>query len=231
MNTDLTDEIVAGFRDKDSKKEHFRSLYEKHDFLTAYSMHTDMRVEDNPMGAIGREDEWHEHGLLQIHFLMELGMKPEHKLLDVGCGVGRAARRFVPYLHPGNYTGVDISKKALRHAVELSHSECWDDRKPKFLINSDLDLDERFDFLFAHSVFTHLPPEQIEKMIVNAAVITRKKFAFTYKVAEQPQRSGLKQFQYSVSFFADIAKSSGFETIDHPKRWPAGQRTIILTKP
>ncbi len=222
--------MVAGFRDKDSKKERFRSLYENHGFLMAYSMHTDLRVEDDPIGAIGRADEWDSHGLLQLDFLMELGMKPEHTLLDIGCGVGRASRRFVPYLHPGNYTGIDISKKALRHAVELAYSEGWADRKPRFLINSDLDLDQRFDFLWAHSVFTHLPDWQIEKMIINASIIVRNKFAFTYKFANQPQRSGLKQFQYCVSFFEGIAKSVGFETEDYPKNWPAGQRTIVLTK-
>ena len=230
MNTDLTDEMVAGFRDKDSKKERFRSLYEEHDFLTAYSKHTDLRVDDNPRGAIGREDEWISHGILQRDFLIDLGLRPEHKLLDIGCGVGRASRTLVPYLHPGNYTGIDISKKALRHAVELSQKEGWDDRKPTFLVNSDLDLDQKFDFLWAHSVFTHLPDWQIEKMIGNASMIVRRKFAFTYKFSEQPHRSGLKQFQYSPAYFEEIAHNVGLSTEDHPERWPAGQRTIVLTK-
>ena len=230
MNTDLTDEMLLGFRDKDSKKERFRSLYENYDFLTAYSKHTDLRVEDNPLGAIGREDEWDSHGLLQLAFLVRLGMKPEHTLLDVGCGVGRAARNFVPYLLPGNYTGIDISKKALNYAIELSRSEGWQERKPTFLINSDIDLDQGFDFLWAHSVFTHLPDWQIEKMIVNAAKITRYAFAFTYKFSVKPNRSGLKQFQFGPTFFEGIAKNVGFITEDYPERWPAGQRTILLTK-
>lgn len=233
MNTDLTDEMVAGFRDKDSKKEHFRSLYENHDFLTAYSMHTDMRVDDNPRGAIGREDEWISHGILQWYFLMDMGMRPEHRLLDIGCGVGRASRVFVPYLNPGNYTGIDISKKALKYAIGLSESEGWADRKPKFLLGDGTLAAAKgsvFDYVFAHSVFTHLPDWQIEKMIHNVAKIVRCKFAFTYKFASQPRRSGLKQFQYSVSFFKNIAESAGFSTEDHPKRWPAGQRTIVLTK-
>ena len=230
MNTDLTDEMVAGFRDKDSKQERFRSLYENNDFLTAYSKHTDLRVEDNPIGAIGRADEWESHGFLQLEFLMDIGMKPEHKLLDIGCGVGRAARVLVPYLNVSNYTGIDISKKALAYACSLALSEGWDQRVPAFLINSDLDLGWGFDFLWAHSVFTHLPDWQIEKMIINASIIVRNKFAFTYKVAARSQRSGLKQWQYPISFFERIAKSVGFETEDHPKRWPAGQRTIVLTK-
>ena len=236
MNTDLTDEMVAGFRDKDSKKERFRSLYEKHNFLTAYSKHTDLRVEDNPIGAIGRVDEWESHGILQLDFLKELGMKPGHTLLDVGCGVGRASRVFAPYLDSGNYFGSDISEKALAYAFALAKSEGWGEKNPTFLINSDLDMFlnyqpcKEFDFLWAHSVFTHLPDWQIEKMIHNAAKIMRCKFAFTYKQAEQPQRSGLKQFQYGHKFFEGIAKAAGLKAKAHPMIWPASQRTIVLTK-
>ena len=226
----LTDEMVLGFRDKDSKKERFRSLYEEHDFLTAYSKHTDLRVDDNPRGAIGREDEWDSHAIMQLHFLVELGLRPEHRLLDVGCGVGRAARSFVPYLDVGNYFGIDISPKALEYAIELSHTEGWSERKPTFWFNPHIELDEEFDFLWAHSVFTHLPGWQIEKMIHNAAKIVKNKFAFTYKFADKLRRSGLKQFQQPPSFFEKIALSCGFGFEDHPKRWPAGQRTIVLTK-
>ena len=111
---------MTGWTDKDSKKERFRSLYEEHDFLTAYSKHTDLRVEDDPIWAIGRGDEWDSHGLLQLDFLMRLGLERDHELLDLGCGVGRAARQFVPYLAIGNYTGIDISPNALAHAKELA---------------------------------------------------------------------------------------------------------------
>ena len=230
MNTDLTDEMVAGFRDKDSKKERFRSLYEEYDFLTAYSAHTDLRVIDNPVGAIGRVDEWESHGILQRDFLIELGMRPEHSLLDIGCGVGRASRVFVPYLNARNYVGIDISILALQYAKSLAESEGWGDKNPTFLINSDLDINDQFDFLWAHSVFTHLPDWQIEKMIHNAAKITRHKFAFTYKEMEKPTRTGLKQFAYSPEFFKKIAKKSGFSFENPDTRWPAGQRTIVLTK-
>ncbi len=230
MNMNLTAKVLAGFKDKDSKRAKYRNLYKKHDFLIAYSKHTDIRVQENPRGAIGREDEWVSHGILQRDFLIELGLLPKHRLLDIGCGVGRASRRFVPYLHPGNYTGIDISEKALIYARHLARIEGWGKRNPKFLINSDLKFNKDFDFLWAHSVFTHLPDKQIEKMILNAADIVRYKFAFTYKIAEKPQRSGLKQFQFPVSFFKKIAKKAGFTLEDNPTRWPAGQRTIVLTK-
>jgi cyclopropane fatty-acyl-phospholipid synthase-like methyltransferase len=229
----ITPEVLRSFSDKDSKKEHFRSLYEKHDFLTAYAKHTDLRVKDDPKWAIGRGDEWESHGKLQLQFLVDEGMRPHHRLLDVGCGVGRASRRFVPYLAPEHYVGVDISEEALSHASRLAIDEGWNKNSPAFILNSDLNLDHlAFDYIWAHSVFTHLPPQQIEKMIGNAAKLLPPggKFLFTYKPAEQSQRSGLKQYQHPVSAFDGWAKKAGMKCEALSKMWPAHQRTIRLTK-
>lgn len=232
MDLKITDKVLAGFRDKDSKKARFRDLYLESDFLRAYAKHTDLRVQDDPQWAIGRGDEWESHGLEQLAFLQSEGLKPTHKLLDVGCGVGRAARRFVPYLDPGNYMGVDISTGALDYARELSVKEGWAARQPSFLMNAHLDLLMEFDFIWAHSVFTHLPAQQIERMIGNAAPMlpVGGKFLFTYKRADTPTRSGLKQFQYPLSFFASIAMANGMRCEELSKLFPAHQRTVRLTR-
>lgn len=233
MDLKITPEVVAHFTDKDSRKPHFRKLYEERPFLDAYAEHTNLRVQDNPKGAIGREDEWESHGKLQLDFLIKEGMQPDHYLLDVGCGVGRAARRFVPYLLKGHYYGVDISKAALGHAMELAMKEGWQEKEPIFRLNGDLDIPDRaFNFIWAHSVFTHLPPQQIEVMIGNASKLLPPggKFCFTYKPADKPQRSGLKQFQYGIPFFAGLAKAAGFQCEPLKMMWPAHQRTIRLTK-
>ena len=235
MDLKITPQALASFRDKDSRKEHFRVLYEKHDFLTAYAKHTDLRVKDDPKWAIGRGDEWESHGKLQLEFLIKEGMRPKHTLLDVGCGVGRAARRFVPYLDKANYVGVDISEAALAHAKELAVTEGWIAKGPVFLINGDLSGLEQhgpFDFMWAHSVFTHLPPQQIEVMISNAAKIlaTGGKFLFTYKPGDRQHRSGLKQFQFPSGFFVELGNKSGLKGEAIAQQWPAGQRTIRLVK-
>ena len=231
MDLTITPQIVKGFADKDSKVERFRSLYEQHDFLTAYAKHTDLRVADNPKGAIGREDEWEKHGALQLSFLIGEGMHRDCRLLDVGCGVGRGARRFVPFLNEDRYTGVDISAAALEHALVLSEQEGWAAKRPRFLLEPDLLVDGQYDFIFAHSVFTHLPPQQIEVMIRNAKprLAPGGKFIFSYKSALKPHRSGLKQMQYPSSFFATLAARYGFYSEPLSYVWPAHQKTIRLT--
>lgn len=233
MNLAITPSVIASFEDKDSKIERFRTLYEKHEFIDAYSQHTDLRVKDNPKGAIGREDEWETHGALQLKFLIEQGMQPAHRLLDVGCGVGRGARRFVPYLEAEHYTGIDISSLALEHAKKLSTDEGWAAKRPAFWMNAEIDIPGTFDFIWAHSVFTHLPAEQIAKMIVTAGhrLAPGGRFLFTYKKGDAPTRTGLKQFKYPVEFFAQCAASAQLKCEALETIWPAHQRTIRLSKP
>lgn len=235
MDLKLTPDVLRSFKDKDSHKERFRSLYEKFDFLPAYAEHTNLRVKDNPKGAIGREDEWESHGKMQLAFMVSEGLRPSSTLLDIGCGVGRAARKFVPYLEAGNYVGIDISEAALNHAIKLAADEGWEQKGPTFLINSDIDLPEEhgpFDFMWAHSVYTHLPAQQIEVMIGNAAKRLKKggRFCFTYKPAEKPRRTGLKQFGYPLSWFLDSGRHHSLHAEGVAKDWPAGQKTVRLTK-
>ena len=232
MDLKITDEIVRTFRDKDSAKSRFRELYEQKPFLEAYASHTDLRVADNPKGAIGREDEWESHGDLQLHFLIYEGLRRDSRLLDVGCGVGRFARKVVPFLEPHRYTGVDISAAALEHAFALSETEGWADKHPRFLLNGDLNIEGAFEMLWAHSVMTHLPAQHIETLVCNAAKLlhTGGRFLFTYKAATKPQRSGLKQFQYPSSYFATLAARHGFKSEPLTTVFPAHQNTMRLTR-
>jgi SAM-dependent methyltransferase len=228
--------VDPAWSDKDSKVDKFRELYEHNDFLTAYAKHTDLRMQADPKWAIGRGDEWESHGLLQLEFLKSQGLMPEHRLLDVGCGPGRAARRLVPYLQPSRYVGIDISSECLTHASDLSVTEGWSNKWPIFMQNGDLDIltpeSDRFDFIWAHSVFTHLPEEQIHVMVGNAANIMSVggKFLFTYKRALVPQRTGLKQFSYPMKFFEVAAKRHGLVTKSLDFVWPASQRTGLIMR-
>ena len=52
-------------------------------------------------------------GGLQRDFLVDQGLMPEHRLLDVGCGALRAGIHLVEYLDPGHYYGIDINETVL----------------------------------------------------------------------------------------------------------------------
>lgn len=51
---------------------------------------------------------WEQIGQLQLEILKAVGMKPSHRLLDIGCGSLRLGVRAVDYLDPEHYWGTDL---------------------------------------------------------------------------------------------------------------------------
>lgn len=222
--------------DKDSKIPKFRELYEHNDFLTAYSKHTDLRVEADPHQAIG--GEWETHGILQRDFLIDQGLRAKHRLLDLGCGTGRLASKIVPYLDVGNYTGADISPKALDHARQLAFDEEWAQRLPEFVRIDAMDgtlktlQHAAFDMIWSHSVWTHLPAEAIDALLgtLDAVMAPGARYFFTYKRGDGATRTGLKQWKYSPVYLSRLSAAHGFKFQALDKVWPASQRTGLITR-
>jgi len=124
---------------------------------------------------VGPPGVFQDVGLTTMGRLNMAGLRPEHDVLDVGCGVGRTARYLCDYLVPeARYEGFDI----MESLIEWCRNEITP-RFPNFrfiflpVYNSaylpDPSLpsaaeltfpypNESFDFVFAHSVFTHLSP-------------------------------------------------------------------------
>src|SRR5829696_7156995 len=65
---------------------------------------------------------WTAMGKLQLDFMVEHGLEPTSRLIDIGCGPLRAGIHFVDYLDPGNYYGIDVNGTLLDagYDVELS---------------------------------------------------------------------------------------------------------------
>ena len=112
---------------------------------------------------------WDELGSLQLEFLKQCGLRPEHKFLDLGCGSLRAGVALAPHLAPGNYYGVDLSA----WLIECGRKELDDlglgSRIPEenFKVNDTFDLTgfPKFDFAIAQSVFTHMPISEFSRCL------------------------------------------------------------------
>lgn len=62
---------------------------------------------------------WDELGQLQRDYLIAAGLLPEHRLLDIGCGALQAGVKFIPYLKPNHYFGIDASKTQLDAGYDI----------------------------------------------------------------------------------------------------------------
>ncbi len=221
-----TSETISGMRK-------LEELYARHEYLDAYAAHTDARVKADPHSAVG--GMWEEIGILQFEILVRHGLDPKHTLLDIGCGTLRGGRHFIRFLDVGNYTGIDISRAALEYAHLLVENEGLSGKKPRLMLNwekslhfSDLSK-ERFDFLLAQSVFTHLPREEIQKCFIGVRKIMHSEslFFFTFRARDRATRVGLKSFQYPFEFFENLASQHNFRLDDLSNDYPHPRRQAM----
>lgn len=220
----LTHEELAAMPAKTKKNPEVVALYLEHDFLTAYAMHTDLRVrQDGPAGAVGAVKDWERHGELQSAFLISQGLRRDDQLLEIGCGTGRLARKIVPWLDEGCYTGVDISTGALAAAKQLAVVEGWAERFPLFV--PEIPPDARVDMAWAFSVFIHLPESEIVRVmrLVNGALRSDGEFLFSYVPEQADVRTGLKQFRHTWDTWVRCTEAAGFE-FEQVTSWTGEQR-------
>jgi hypothetical protein len=112
---------------------------------------------------------WEKLGKLQLDFLIEYGLKPNHKLLDLGCGCLRGGIYFLDYLDAGNYFGLDINSSLIEAGkVEVQEANL-SSKIPNLLVDDSFSIDKfgcKFDYIFSLSLFTHLPFNMIVRCLV-----------------------------------------------------------------
>ena len=239
----LTADELAALPAKAKRDPEVVKLYQSHDYATAYALHTDRRVLSEgaatAAGADASRDNWDTHGDLQRDFLIHSGLQPHHRLLEIGCGGGRLARKIVPYLEIGHYHGVDISSAAIDAAADLALEEGWAWHLPTFWQHIEV-APLSFEFIWAHSVFTHLPVPMIEQVMREAGrrlASSGSVFLWTYIPSNQTERYGLTQFRTTLEDYAACAARAGltFDEVPNwvratgyePGRWTYGQSVAV----
>jgi SAM-dependent methyltransferase len=124
------------------------------------------RIADSTGGFTGGPaDAFGEMGLFTLESLKENGLRPDHRVLDVGCGALRLGYWLVRFLNADRYFGLEPVKKyvdaGMKYAIgpELAAA-----KKPRFDHNQNFDFSpfgETFDFVVARSIFSHASPRLV----------------------------------------------------------------------
>ena len=195
--------------------------------------------------------KWDEIGKLQFNFLLERGLQPQHKLLDIGCGCLRGGIHFISYLQADNYYGLDVNAsliKAAWHEIKLAQLEV---KNPHLLVNDKFEIDQfhqQFDFMLSISLFTHLPMNIIIRCLseVQKNLTTHGKYYSTFFVAPSSAHTApishypggittnydFDPFHYSLEEISFMAQIAGLE-INFIGDWnhPRNQQIVEFFKP
>jgi len=173
------------------------------------------RSADSAVGSPSH-DYWLEVGQLQFDYATSHGLKPEMRMLEIGCGNLRAGRLFIDYLEPGSYYGVDISPDILLAAQDTVAQYGLTAKLPHLALVRDLRLhflpDGAFDFVHAHSVFSHSPIEVIDECLAHVGRIMTPGgfFDFTFDRTEGAEHHVLREdFYYQTQTLLDLAAKHG----------------------
>ena len=111
-------------------------------------------------------ETFEEAGRRQFDALIREGLKPESRVLDIGCGCLRTAWWLVRFSNPGCYFGIEPVRRRIDLGLEyLFTSEELTLKQPRFDSNPDFDFSvfgTRFDFFLAGSIWSHACKRQIE---------------------------------------------------------------------
>lgn len=136
----------------------------------------------------GRSSDFHASGADQRKMLIAQGLRPEHRILDVGSGIGRLAVALTGYLGPdGGYEGFDIMPVGVRWCRKITaaypnfrfqladvHSDRY---HPKGRTKADAYVfpypDASFDFVFLGSVFSHMFPADLANYLAEISRVLK----------------------------------------------------------
>lgn len=169
----------------------------------------EMRQVGNPRSweAVGREFTGH---------LRELcGLRSDHAVLDIGCGLGRIARHLTETLS-GPYEGFDVVRPGIEWCASnitprypnfnFTHADVYNGRyNPRGRYAAESYRfpypDTSFDVAFATSVFTHMLPPSIENYLEELRRVLRGKALLTFLLWTGETREAGPQCEYDFGRF------------------------------
>lgn len=168
--------------------------------------------------AVGHSDRraWQRYGRQQFRYLKEHGLRRKHRLLEIGCGNLRAGWRFIDYLNPGGYYGVDISPAVILAAQQTVARQGLTAKLPYLTVVADMSWEflpaEHFDYVHAHSVFSHCPLSVIEDCFAHVGRIMKPDgiFDLTFYRTEGKEFTQLREdFYYRTETLIAAAARHG----------------------
>lgn len=118
---------------------------------------------------VGPPEVWDVMAGHVFSLMFARGLRGHHKVLDIGCGSLRIGRMLIIYLEPYGYFGIEPNGDVLKQGILQEVSPELIRLKEVSLIEGYgkdiLRFKKKFNFVLAHSIFTHAGPTIIKEYL------------------------------------------------------------------
>lgn len=185
---------------------------------------------------VGNPKDYDKIGNIVFNLLLKYGLKPEHKLLDIGCGSLRVGKHIIKYLDKYNYCGLEPNNWLFK---EESEKDSIKIKIPAFNDNRDFELDmfhiHGFDYILCNSVFIHACKQEIEKVFSQLKEVLKPDGKFIFNFIQGDKDNNANEWTYpshicyTWKYFDDLRKQYNL-TYELPAvNYPGKQKFIIAT--
>lgn len=130
---------------------------------------TELAREEMLEDEVGTNGLWDMTGEFFVRFLQRQGLRPDHHLLDVGCGNLRVGLRLIPFLRAGHYTGFDRRSLVIEQGQEAVEMKQLQTRNPQLLVTDNFlhpgTQGKLFDYITLFQVLYHLEDWEVEEAL------------------------------------------------------------------
>lgn len=190
---------------------------------------------------VGSPEKYDLLSAIQFNILTFLGLREYHTLIDIGCGSLRAGKLLLAYLLPNRYFGIEPEEWLIEKGIE---EECGKDliriKSPAFSIDSNFNctiFGQKFDFLLAHSIFSHATEAQIQQCLAQASACmhTQSLFLATFVEGEENYRGTEWVYpgvvSYTYAHLQEMAAQFGLALKSLHWPHPNNQTWVVMALP
>lgn len=190
---------------------------------------------------VGSGQKYDLQAASQFGLLTALGLREEHTVLDLGCGSLCVGRLLIPYLAPGHYFGIDpeewlveaaLAQEVGRDLVTLKHPTFSNEGGFRLTV-----FKRRFDYIIAHSIFSHTSRRQMETAFQEAreALDPQGIFVCTFNKGDEDYAGEEWVYPGGVFFRMEtvqqVARDAGLACVEIPWTHHGKQTWVALTHP
>jgi cyclopropane fatty-acyl-phospholipid synthase-like methyltransferase len=171
-------------------------------------------------GLVGLPALWEMKRQFQIQFLKQAGLSPHHFLLDIGCGSLRGGIPIIELLESGHYYGIDVRAEVLEEARKELRESGLETKQPQVLLIRDpaeVQLPQRFDFMWAFSVLFHMTDPILENCMAMVRRQLQPTGAFFANVALGKGQGSWREFpvvERSMQTYSALAARHGLTVVE-----------------